>query len=1003
MSNPQTLQETNNLENISQNNSTQFKAISSKKRKKTILEQNTQINCEIIINGFHLNTQGISNKIEKLEILLKEINPLFLLITEHWMTQQQAEVTSLPGYTLISCYSRTAAIHGGAAIFGRNDIGKNCKSIESIKQYTSEFICECAGVSVNMNNVKIAILVIYRSPNSDIDIFLNAFNSILCLISRSHKHLIICGDLNIDCLINTSNKRLLFDLLENFELISTLPNDEPTRDFNNSKAALDYVITNIQDTTSKNLDLGISDHKGQKFITKIPEAYITIQKPKFVFKRNFSIQNLSNLNLLLSSTDLSTLYTIANPNEAWDFFWQNLLYCLDKTCPLIKRNISGHQLQDSWVDSNIVEESKTIKNLYWLSKNINTPEMKEQYNISKKAYSDKIRLQKQIYYQNKIDNASNSTKEIWNVVNSNLGRNKKYVDITQIYHSDKFIYDKFSICEAFCNYFSDIPEQLLNATYKILGDGNCTVGMNCCSSLFFDYISPEEIEMTLNNMPNKPSSGYDEVPIKVIKYISKYLVYPLSYIFNLCIKLGVFPEQLKLAIIIPLFKKGDKELIENYRPIAILSCFSKLFERIIHNRIYKFINDHNLLSVHQHGFRPGHSTNSAAFELTNYIYEALDKNKLTLTLFFDLTRAFDCVNRSFLIKKLNSLGIREPLNIFIDSFLCNRKIAVKLDGQISNTSTLKYGVPQGSVLSPLLFILFINDLDHNVIKELNILIVMFADDTTICLTADSLEELQIKSNTLLSIFYDWCYSNKLIINTEKTKYVMFHKRRKVENITLILNNSILERVASIKFLGLHVDENLTWTNHIDYVITKLNSTYYAIRNLRHIMDRKYLLNIYYSLAYSHIKYLIIYWGQAPNMNRVFILQKRILRLIFFLNPLDTCRLIFKDNNILTTASVFIYESALFVKNNLEKFPLNNNIHNHNTRSSNDIHLKNIKLATSKKNAFHSCSDIYNHLPRDIKQIENFNGFKKALHSFLCKNCFYSLKEFYDYENLVPES
>lgn len=178
----------------------------------------------------------------------------------------------------------------------------------------------------------------------------------------------------------------------------------------------------------------------------------------------------------------------------------------------------------------------------------------------------------------------------------------------------------------------------------------------------------------------------------------------------------------------------------------------------------------------------------------------------------------------------------------------------------------------------------------------------------------------------------------------------------------------------------------------------MNSAYFAIRNLRHVVDRKYLLNIYYSLAYSHLKYLIIYWGQATDINRVFILQKRILRLIFSLNPLDTCRTVFKGNNILTTACLLIYESAIFVKNNFTKFPLNNSIHKHNTRSANNIHLNTIRLATSKKSAVYSCSAIYNHLPKNITELVNFSKFKKALHSFLSANCFYNLNEFYAFGN-----
>lgn len=445
----------------------------------------------------------------------------------------------------------------------------------------------------------------------------------------------------------------------------------------------------------------------------------------------------------------------------------------------------------------------------------------------------------------------------------------------------------------------------------------------------------------------------------------------------------------------PLHKKGDTELIENYRPIALLCCFSKLFEKIVQNRIVNFVNSYKLLSDRQHGFRTNHSTNTAAFDLTNFIYDAIDKKKLVLALFFDLTRAFDCVLAKFMSKKLQSLGIRGSLNEWILSFLVNRKISVKLGDITSTTNNLNLGVPQGSVLSPLLFILFINDLESHISSEFNFCLTMFADDTTICTTAESTEMLESNANRLLALFYNWCSSNKLIINTSKTKYIIFHNRTtELQNISPQLNNILLERVPNTKFLGLYIDENLSWTTHVDYVVGKLNSAYYVIRNLKSIMDVGYLLNIYYSLAYSHIKYLILYWGQSKDINRVFVQQKRILRLIYSYQPLESCRPLFKTNKILTVASILIYEASIFVKNNPDKFSLHNSIHNHDTRSANNIYINNHRLSFYKKSALYTCSTIYNKLPEYLKAVNNLVKFRKEIRTFLCSNCFYTVNEFF---------
>lgn len=945
--------------------------------------------------GIHLNVQGMSNKIGNLEILLKTEKTLFLLVTEHWMSSEQAEVTTIPGYYLLSHYCRSSAIHGGAAIYGRDDV-TNVNPIKGIKQLSSDFICECSGITIKYKNSKIALLAIYRSPNAAFDLFLNLLNSIICLVSKSHNYIIIGGDFNVNSLTDSNSKSLLFDLFDNFDLISTLPT-EPTRDFNNSKSAIDYVISNIPDIKSINLDLNISDHKAQLFTTNFPDLPENVKnKPLHIFKRNFTEQNLSNLYNLLSKTDLSNLFTTKDPNQAWEIFWQNLLYCLDLACPLIKVTIPQNTIKNNWVDASIVKESETLKNLYWLSKNTGNPAIKDYYQQNKKAFAEKIEVKKKSFYQKKLNDTSNFSREIWNIVNENVGRIKKSTDISCINHKENLIYDNYEISNSFCKYYCQIANQLINDTYSNPSQ-NCTVGEMCNSSLYFYDISPNEILLTLNSMQNKKSSGPDNITIKALKYISRFLIYPLCYIFNLCIKTGIFPDKLKFALIVPLHKKGDVELIENYRPIVLLSCFSKLFEKIIQNRILKFINSHKLLSQHQHGFRSNHSTNTAAFDFTNFIYTAVDNKELTVALFFDLTRAFDCVDSNFMSKKLEALGIRGHLNKWIFSFLTNRKIAVKVNNIISDSHNLNLGVPQGSVLSPLLFILFINDLESYISKEINAFLTMFADDTTICVTATSLKTLELNANKLLALFYDWCSSNNLIINASKTNYILFHNRNiDPQNFTLQLNTTTLGKVSSTKFLGLYIDQGLSWVNHIDHVLSKLRSAYYVIRNLKPIMDVKYLLNIYYSLAYSHIKYLILYWGQATDINRVFVQQKRILRLIYAYHPLESCRPLFKNNNILTVSSVLIFEACLFVKNNLDLFPLQNNIHDHQTRSAQQIHINNFRLSLYKKSAHYTCSAIYNKLPQHIKTANSFRNFKKLLHAFLSTNCFYTLKEFFDY-------
>lgn len=227
---------------------------------------------------------------------------------------------------------------------------------------------------------------------------------------------------------------------------------------------------------------------------------------------------------------------------------------------------------------------------------------------------------------------------------------------------------------------------------------------------------------------------------------------------------------------------------------------------------------------------------------------------------------------------------------------------------------------------------------------------------------------------MLAAFSSWCIRNRLLLNLNKTTYIQFHKRREPPVLNLLTHQGTITRSKSIKFLGLTLDENFTWTNHIDFVCNKLHSAFFAIRNLKPILSRGQLLNVYYGLVYSHLRYLIILWGVGTEIQRVFILQKKIIRLMFSLMPLDTCRPVFIENNILTLTSIFAFEAAVFVYQNKNKFILNSNIHTHNTRIASQISINNYNLSLFRKSPYGCCASIFNTLPEDIKNLSSFYVF-----------------------------
>jgi hypothetical protein len=342
---------------------------------------------------------------------------------------------------------------------------------------------------------------------------------------------------------------------------------------------------------------------------------------------------------------------------------------------------------------------------------------------------------------------------------------------------------------------------------------------------------------------------------------------------------GVFPDRLKYAVVKPIHKKGDKTSLANYRPISLLTSFSKVVERIMHNRLVNHLTKHSIINPKQYGFQGNSSTDSAIFTLLNETLIAL-KNKLKAKgLLCDVEKAFDCVNHNILLHKLKIYGITGVSKKLYSQDLIDRYQRVKLEDTLtsinitSNWSKIQQGVPQGSVLGPLLFLLYINDLP--LATAGNAISILFADDTSLLVIDKSLNTLETKLNASLINVNKWFKSNLLTINFSKTYTMQFAPKNTVPtNASTSLNTNGIVEVSHYKFLGLKIDDVLSWNIHIESVINKLTAVCFMIRSIRPFMTQSSLVNIYYFLFHSVLSYGIVFWGQATNTKKLFIQQKK---------------------------------------------------------------------------------------------------------------------------------
>ena len=472
-----------------------------------------------------------------------------------------------------------------------------------------------------------------------------------------------------------------------------------------------------------------------------------------------------------------------------------------------------------------------------------------------------------------------------------------------------------------------------------------------------------------------------------MKQIIYYIVTPLNHIFNTSLLTGKCPNSLKLAKVVPIYKKDDSSLISNYRPISLLSSISKILEKIIYKRLDNFLKCNNLLIPHQFGFRKGHSTDYAILHIYDKIIESFSKKEHMIGIFMDLSKAFDTIDHQILIHKLNSYGIRGQALSWFKDYLHNRQQYVAFQTHESQKQSIKCGVPQGSILGPLLFIIYVND----IINSSPLLhFIMFADDTSVFFSHNNLDTLINLLNSELSKISKWFKSNKLSLNANKTNFIHFKKTNsQITACNILIDGLPLTQKQSTKFLGVTIDSNLTWNEHIHNIHTSMSRNTGILYKLKEFLSERSLLILYNSLVLSHINYCNIIWGNCSTtkLNSLLLLQKRAVRTITnscylshtepLFHRLKTLRI--KDIHTLQTG-IFMYK---YTHNQLPPlfhniYNLNSNIHTYPTRHSLDYHLENPKIILAQKSIRHHGPDVWNSLPHNLKQCSTLYSFKASL-------------------------
>lgn len=511
---------------------------------------------------------------------------------------------------------------------------------------------------------------------------------------------------------------------------------------------------------------------------------------------------------------------------------------------------------------------------------------------------------------------------------------------------------------------------------------------------YFVEITEIQVANYINNLKNNCSQGLDQISTKLIKTHKETIIPILTKLINNVTFSAIFPNELKIAKVIPIYKSKDSTNVANYRPISVLPVLSKNFERNIHDQLFNEMRKHDIFRNNQYAYQPESGTISACISCVSTVQTSLEKKMLMVILFVDFKKAFDSVNHNLLLLKLKKLGLKDASYELIKSYLYKRTQIVKVNKTLSKATEIMCGVPQGSILGPLFFLIFMNDLfDINFAGQLQ----LYADDVALIYSASTEECLENKMQLDLNHLLTWCTNNEMTVNVEKTNYIIFQRTL---NLNLKYNELSITQVYKTKYLGLFLNSYLSWNDHITNVLRKSSPMVGMLWRISRIAPRPILYKIYYAFINSNISYMLPIWGQSPRYQtqKVLGMQKRALRSLNSLKFLDSVKTYFTVQ-ILPIEYYAQYETILLIykmKNGLIKHNVtliqNDQVHNYNTRINQNIHIDVIRTNIGKLSINCNGFKLFNQLPLEIKNCHTLSGFKSLLKTYILNK----FKENYSY-------
>ena len=916
--------------------------------------------------------------------MIKEQNIDILCVSETWLYSYIRDAfIHIEGYNI---YRQDQGRGGGVCLFVKNYL----KVTELKLGIENHEGVEDKWVSVQHKKFpSIIIGCVYRHPKAPVTSF-NYISDIFKEIILRNKPIFIYGDFNDD-LLKKDNK--MGKLVKNLSLDQIV--DKPTRVTSMLASLIDLVITNAKYMIKKSevAPSTIADH--ETILT-----LLSIRKPKkqttfktFRCMKNYSQETLYSL-LMNNVHILNKILNTDNVSDQVEILTNVFISCIDTCAPVVTREITRPPAP--WITDDIKETMKTRDRVKMkLKTQSSNVQLREIHKDLKKKVNSQLADRKKQHYKQEYKKAKGNIADTWKITNNMLfnGMNR---DTNKLIFETKD--DLMCKAEEFNDFFAEVGRKTFERTQEELRNRTPSETGHATPNINFNNFKPKPVDcntviLVIKNLKDTNAFGSDGICLRFIRDGLYIIAFYLTVIVNTSIVTNAYPELWKIPHVIPVYKSGDTDDVSNYRPISLLPILSKVLEKIIANQLNEFLDKNNLISISQHGFRPKLSTETALLKLSDKIYDNIDNRKVSILLLLDLSKAFDSVNHAILLEKCKIMNIDQS---WLESYLKNRFQSVRLNGAISSLKNIEFGVPQGSILGPLLFLIYVNDLVKSVT---DCFIIQYADDTQILIEGDikDIDELIRKAEDILNKAKDYFLKNGLLLNEKKTQFIIIGSRQYVseigDDVSINFNGNIIEPMKTVKNLGVYFDRHMSFESHIDEIYKKVMGTLIYLNRIKDSFETSTRKIVVQSLALSFVNYCLKIWGAASDTQ-----LHRVQKLINFaarvaignirkydhisphLKKLEWPKI--KDQYTLEICTLVFKALKKSIPDWLYKFPTVSSVINITTRHSEALHVVRYKTDIGSRQIRIRGPLLYNKLPRKIKEIGSVSTFKLNLKQLL---------------------